>query len=125
ERAGPEEARIEFAADREQCIANDLGRQAARRVPPDELVVAIEPAARWLFGRALLIDGAGENELMHRLEAPAVGDKLACQVIKQLRMGRSFTAHAEVAWRSDEAATEMMLPEPIDDDARQQIAGAL
>src|SRR5262245_42343405 len=35
-------------------------------------------------------------------------------------MRRRFAACAEIAWSGDDSASEVMLPEPIDDHAREQ-----
>ena len=40
-------------------------------------------------------------------------------------MRRPFALDAEVARRGDDAAAEVVLPEPVDDHARQQLAGAV
>ena len=51
-------------------------------------------------------------------------DKFGRQPVEQLGMGGRLAQPAEIAGRADQAATEMILPDPVDDDAsRQRIVG--
>ena len=60
---------------------------------------------------------------MHRLERPAPGDQLAGQPVEQLGMA-GFLAHgAEVVGRLDDPFAEMVLPDPVDQHARQERVG--
>ena len=60
---------------------------------------------------------------MHLLDAPAVVDKIASQIIQQFGMG-GMRAHAsEVAWRGDDAVSEMIMPDAIHHHARRQGIG--
>src|SRR5205823_2924245 len=51
-------------------------------------------------------------------QAPTVADKLAGQPIEQLGVSRRRTGFSEVAQRRDDPCSKVVLPEPIDDDAR-------
>ena len=55
-----------------------------------------------------------------RLLAPALRDELGGQPVEQLRMRRRRALRAEVLARLDEPASEDLLPEPIDGDARDE-----
>ena len=52
---------------------------------------------------------------MQRFELPASRDKLACQPVEQLGVGGSLAQPAEIAGGADQAATEVILPDPVDD----------
>ena len=73
---------------------------------------------------ALHVDGAGHDQLVDRLEPPAVADQLAGQPVEQLGMRRRLPLLAEVARRGDDPAAEVVLPEPVDDHPGQQVARA-
>ena len=57
---------------------------------------------------------------MHGFEALAILDEVGRQPVEQLRMAGSFSQVTEVAGRFDDAFAEMVLPDPVDDDARRQ-----
>src|SRR5262249_20245943 len=92
---------------------------------PEELVLAIEPEPRIIRARLLHVSGTRKDELVNLFELPFSRNQLARQPIQQLRMRRWFAAGSEVAGRGHDAAAHVMLPEAIDDHARQQPAGAL
>src|SRR5436190_21224558 len=52
------------------------------------------------------------------LEAPAVFHELGREPIEQRWMRRGIALHAELARRADDAFTEMVMPQAIDDHAR-------
>ena len=68
-------------------------------------------------GGVLLVGGAQHHEPVQMLERPAVFDQFDGQPVEQFRVRRGFAVGAEVVGRGDEAAAEVMLPKPIDDDA--------
>ena len=51
---------------------------------------------------------------------PAVGNKLRCQPIEQFRMRGFDRPDAEIVWRGDDPLTEMVFPEPVDDNSGRQ-----
>ena len=57
---------------------------------------------------------------MQLLERPAGGDELRGEMIQQFGMRRAFAEQSEVARCSDEAPSEMMLPNSIDQHASGQ-----
>src|ERR1041384_1361256 len=62
---------------------------------------------------------------MKRFQAPAVPDELAREPVKQFGMRRGRAGRAEIARRGHQAASEVMLPKAVDDDAREQAARAV
>ena len=116
-------SRVPATARRES--RTDFRLQTPRRLPPEQAIVVIDSAAVFVGLRALRVDGAGNNQLMNVLKAPIMCHQFARQPVEQLRVGRLLALEAEVAGRAHQTLAEMVLPEPIDDDASQQMAGAL
>src|ERR1043166_4242831 len=59
------------------------------------------------------------------LQAPAMSHEVGGQPIEEVRMSWFLAGHAEIGRGADQAASEMMHPDAIDDDPRQQrIIGA-
>ena len=69
------------------------------------------------------VGGARHDPLVERLEPPAVLDQLGGQPFEQLGVGRALALRAEVVGGGDDPAAEVVLPEPIDGDARRQRPG--
>ena len=84
ERAGAERRGVERAADGEHGVADDLGFQAVARAAPEEAVIAIQAQFSVVQLRRLLVDGARHDELVDRLQMPAVGDQFGRQPVEQL-----------------------------------------
>src|SRR5262249_55916858 len=57
---------------------------------------------------------------MHVLDTPAAFDELAGQPVEQFRVRRPSAPNAQIAWRCNDAAAEVMLPEAIHQDAGRQ-----
>ena len=70
--------------------------------------------------RRHLVGLGRHHQLVDLLDAPAAVHELDRQPVEQLRMRRLLAHLAEVVERRDDAAAEVMLPEPIDDHARGQ-----
>ena len=74
--------------------------------------------------RILAVGIAQHHEPVEVLERPAVFDQLDGQPVEQFGVGRGFAVGAEVVGRGDDSAAEVVLPEPVDDDAgRQRLVG--
>ena len=71
-------------------------------------------------GRGLLPGGAGENLAVDRLHRPAAADEVGGEPVEQFRMRRPPAADAEIVRRGDEAAAEVMLPDPVDHHSRRE-----
>jgi len=65
----------------------------------------------------LPVDRRGHDQAVDVLDAPSFFDELARQPVEQVGMGRALAARAEILGRLHQADAEMLLPEPIDDDA--------
>ena len=57
---------------------------------------------------------------MQLLERPALLDKPIRQPIEQFRMRRLFAHPTEIAGRANQALSEMVLPDAVDDDSSRQ-----
>src|SRR5437762_2207269 len=68
--------------------------------------------------RRLLIHVRVHDQAMHRFDAPALTDELDGQPVEELGMRRPCAGGAEVARRRDEAAAEMIVPDPVHHHAR-------
>src|SRR5687767_11537825 len=60
---------------------------------------------------------------MQTLQPPAAFDELGSEPIEQLRMRRPRTLKTKIAGRSNDPATEVILPDAIDQDASSQRIG--
>ena len=106
-------------------IADDFGFQPAARPAPKENVVGVDARGGRIVGRTLPIDGTADDHLVDRLEPPAVSHQFAGEPFEQVRMRGPFTPFAEVAGRRNDAASQMMLPESVDDHPGEQRPGPL
>ena len=89
-------------------------------VAPQELILRIHSARLLLKGGGFAVDVREHDEAVHLLHAPTVFNKRGGEIIKQLRVGGPVAHHAEIAGGADDAAAEMMLPDPVHHDARDE-----
>src|SRR5260370_37754295 len=61
-----------------------------------------------------------ENLLVQGLDGPAAIHQPARQIVEQRLIAGSGAAHAEVIECRDQAASEMTLPDPVDDHSRRE-----
>src|SRR6185369_7719673 len=61
-----------------------------------------------------------EDQAVERLDRPTAVDEPAGEVVEQLGMGRRRAADAEIVRRLDDALPEMVLPDPVHEDARRE-----
>src|SRR5437870_5063623 len=94
------------------------------RPTPAEAVVRVHSRLRLVPARALHVRGAGHDQLVDWLQASAVLDELVRQPLQQLGVSRRLAPAAEIARRRYNALAQVMLPEPINNNAGQQVAGA-
>ena len=95
-----------------------------QRLPPERACCRGRPSAlRLVARRRLLVGGAGHDQLVDRLELPAVADQLRWRGSRAARdgVGGSPCMPKSLAWRRCPA--EVVLPEPVDDHAREQVPG--
>jgi hypothetical protein len=58
------------------------------------------------------------------LHTPSVAHEPRGEVVEQLRMAGAAAVEAKVAGRIDQTLAEVVVPEPVDEDARgQRVAG--
>ena len=57
---------------------------------------------------------------MHRFYAPSLTDKFSSQPIEELWVGRFISHFSKIARTTNEAVTEVVVPNPIYHDARRQ-----
>ncbi len=62
----------------------------------------------------LLPGERGEDEPVHRLHTPSVGQEFSGQPIEKSGMGGRVRKEAEIVGGSHDGLTKMMLPKPID-----------
>ena len=126
--ARPADRRIELAAGGQHGVADLLGIEPLDGPFPEQAVFGIDPLAQGEIARAALgrlaIGRRGQDQPVQRLELPAARDEFGRQPVEQLGVAGGLAQPAEVARRADQAAAEMVLPDPVDDDAgRQRIVG--
>ena len=108
------------------------GQQASRiacfkplgAVAVKELVIGVQGKTGRIGSAAFLVCG-GLAALVHGFQPPPMVDQIASQIIEQLRMRGRLARRTELVGRGHDSAAEMVLPEPVDDDPRQQVTGAL
>ena len=117
--ARPAERRVELAADGEHGVADLLGVEPMDHPLPDQSILRVHRAGRGELrlrppGR-LAVRRRGQDHPMDRLPAPPSGHELARQPVEQLGMAGRLPQPAEVAGSADQAASEVILPDPVDD----------
>ena len=116
---------VQEPAHREHGVAEPFAFETAAVHAPYEAVLGIDLRRVGTPLAGLAVSRRGDHELVDGLEAPAAGHEIAREPIEQLGMRGRVADDAEIAGRGDDAAAEMVLPEPIDDDAcRQGMIGA-
>ena len=121
ERALAEHGGIQQSADCQQAVADRLSLQSARGTPPVQPVPGIDRSLGLREPGTLRVGLAHDDLLVQRLEPPAVLDQLTGQPVEKFGVRRQFALQVEVAWGTDDAAPEVVLPKPIDHHARQQL----
>ena len=109
---------VEPATDGEDRIADLLGREPAALEADMENSPVGGRGIR--ASRLLLPDGAEKDLAVDRLDRPATADEVGGEPVEQFRMRRGAAADAEVVGRGDEAAAEVMLPDPVDHHPRRE-----
>ena len=101
-------SRIDSASSRRR------GKRQSQRLSGSIAASCVSSIARELVG-------LGEHDLaVDRLDRPAGGDEPGGEPVEQLGMGRRFAAEPEVGRRGDDPPAEVVLPDPVDHDARRQ-----
>ena len=111
---------IELSRSGEGRVANFLGVEPARAVPPEEAVGWIDRrVCDRLVGSELI--RMRQNDRAHQLlDRPALADESARQVIQQFRVRRAISGDAKVIDALDQTLAEQMFPDPVHHDARRE-----
>ena len=84
-KAGPNGSQVQRAADGQHRVAQDLGLQPLRRLAPEQAIVGIELRLGRVERRALLIDGARQDQPVQPLEPPAAARRSRAPAIPAAR----------------------------------------
>jgi hypothetical protein len=125
ERARAEHRRVELATDGKNAVTEIFGVEAARGEAPEEAIFGIGGEGRGTRAAALLVGGAEHHLFVQGFEAPVVADEFLSEEVEEFGVGRAFALETEIAGGIDEAAAEVMVPEAVDDDAGEEVAGAV
>ena len=62
---------------------------------------------------------------MKGFEIPSVDDEVLGKVVEESGVGRECSLQAEVVWGGDDSASEVVVPDAVDDDAGEEVAGSV
>ena len=108
---------IQVATDAEDRITDFLGGQPPGLKPPQQFIGWIDPVRIRIHVTGGPVGQACHQETVHGLDAPTTLDHLDGKPVEQLGVRRLLAQDAEIIRRGDEAASKVILPEPVDDDA--------
>ena len=119
---GAEEGLIEGAGEGEDGVAEGVGVEAAAVGAPEEFVFGVFGVGGLpvgvVGGEGGELVGAGEDEAADEFfEGPAVGDEVVGEVVEEEGVGGGIASGAEVVDGADEAFTEEVHPDAVDEDA--------
>ena len=89
-----------------------------------EPVLEIPVLAVAIGTTVLAVDTAGQQQPMNRLQPPTAIEQSLGQPIEKFRVAGILALGPEVVGRSNQATTEVMVPEAIDNDPGQQVPGS-
>ena len=128
--ARPAERRLEFAADGEHRVADLLGIEPTARPLPEQSVLGIDPPgvgkiSRSRSRRRLSVGRRGQDHPMNRLPVASPGPTNSRrQPVEQFGMAGGLAQPAEIAGSANQAASEVILPDPVDDHpGRERVVG--
>ena len=107
-----------LAASIESRIASASSRRGGNRHKSRAVASTLQPVGP--RGRRLPIGGRRQDQPMDVLQRPAAADQFVRQPIEQLGMRRAAAVMPEIGGRLDDAAAEMVMPEPIHHHASRQ-----
>ena len=87
---------------------------------PQQPVARIPGARPGSKLRRLLIAGGGQDQAVDVLETPVVVDQLVGEPVEQIRVRGQASVDPEIAGGFDQAGSEVVLPEPVDNHAGEQ-----
>ena len=123
--AGSKQRPFQPSRHRQNRIAYRLSIQTACRVVMQQTVARIELRIRH-NGCARLSKSLAQNDSADEpFDRPAILDEFRGEAVEQFRMRRRHAHVAEIVGGRDDASTEKMMPDAIDDHSgRQWIVGA-
>ena len=127
--AGAELTRIESAGYEQNRVANRLRLQSPHTHPVQQLIRRIGGGQQLRvdirIGHTRLAIRLGKNDLANRsFQGPTMVDQVMRQPIEQLLMAGGRALQAEVVGAGYDAATEVMLPQPVDQNpCGQRVVG--
>ena len=92
---------------------------------PDEPVFGVEGSTCRGMGGGLAVCRTHDDPAVKGLEPPAAADEFAREPVEQRGMDRFIALGAKIVGGSRQPLAEMVLPDPVDGDPRQQAAGPL
>ena len=114
---GAADLRGEQAAGGEGDVAHDFGVEAEAGLAGEEVVAGVFFAEVGAVGGALAVGAGGDDEAVDVFEAPVFGEEFGGEPVEEFGVGGGGALHAEVVFGFDEAASEVLLPDAVDDDA--------
>ncbi|MCS1408885.1 MAG: hypothetical protein M2R45_02063 [Verrucomicrobia subdivision 3 bacterium] len=86
----------------------------------NDAVICCWDTARWPWGwiDCSFLIGAGEYKLAaHRFDRLAAADKLGCEKVRQIMVGRGLSHATKIIRGSDDDFSKMVLPDTVGDDS--------
>ena len=116
----PAHLQIEPSGHGQRRIPDEFALEPLAREPPEHAILGIDlDRVGPVVGR-LLVCPRGQHEPVQVLDPPAVLDEIDRQPVEQFGMRRGIAHHAEVARRADQAPSEVVMPDAVDDYASGQ-----
>src|SRR5439155_7781285 len=84
---------------------------------PEKTIVGVAPGESGLVSGGLLIDGAGDDQFVQLFERTAVVEKPGGEPVEEFRVGWAAAHLAQIVRGVNQAPTEVVVPDPIDDGA--------
>ena len=115
---------IQSSCGEQDRVPDRLGLQALHVLPPEEPVGGIFAQGLALFNpRGHAVSPREHDQLLQALDLPPAKNKVACEPVQQLGMGRRQAPAAEIVRSPDDSTPEKMLPDPVHHHpGRQEIA---
>ena len=103
----------------------DLGLQPHGAAVPEEAVFGVDRGVGFVPLRALTVGFAGDDQAVQVFQAPSVADEVVSEPFEEFGVGWGLASGTEVADGTDEALSEVVLPDAVDDDSGEERASPL
>ena len=122
--ARPADLPVQRPGDRQRGVADGLPLEPPPVGPPEQAIVGVEALGALVADPRLLpVRRGGDDQAVQVLDLPSPFHEPRREVVEQLRMARPAAVEAEVARRLDQPLAEVVIPEPVHEDAgRQRVA---